>query len=131
MKTAVASLAAVLLIFQTVGRAAPSGPSAPPDALKFFKNYFVTGDYVVGGVGVRGLGVNGIASATIDMTAADIPNDVDVLAAFLYWETVDKTKGSVGANGATFRGKDISKLAVALNPAGTAPCWSSGGGTGS
>src|SRR5258705_3793584 len=27
------------------------------DALKYFKNYFVTGDYVVGGVGVRGKGV--------------------------------------------------------------------------
>ena len=28
----------------------------PSDALFFFKNYFVTGDYVVGGVGLRGLG---------------------------------------------------------------------------
>ena len=28
--------------------------SAERDTLKFFKNYFVTGDYVVGGIGLRG-----------------------------------------------------------------------------
>ena len=28
------------------------------DALHYFKNYFVTGDYVVGGVGLRGTGMN-------------------------------------------------------------------------
>ena len=42
---------------------AGSSPRAQtPDALTFFKNYFVTGDYVVGGVGLRGRGVNGIAT---------------------------------------------------------------------
>jgi len=31
-------------------------PSAQTNALSFFKNYFVTGDYVVGGVGLNGNG---------------------------------------------------------------------------
>ena len=40
----------------------------PPDALKFFKNFFVTGDYLVAGVGLEGLGNNatGLASGVIN-----------------------------------------------------------------
>ncbi len=34
-------------------------------SLGFFKNYFLTGDYVAAGVGLRGKGVNGIATGTI------------------------------------------------------------------
>ena len=106
-----------------------------PDALGFFKNYFLTGDYVVGGVGLRDLGVNGIATGSIPI--AGVPADADVLAAFLYWQVV--AKGSTGADagsvGVTFRGYPLS--AAGTEPfgkvlgAGTPPCWSSGGGTGS
>ena len=63
-----------------------------PDALGFFKNYFITGDYAVGGVGLRNLGVNGIATGSIPI--AGVPERVDVLAAFLYWQVV--TKGTSG-----------------------------------
>jgi hypothetical protein len=40
------------------------------DALNFFNNWFVTGDYVVGGVGLRATGVNGWATGTINITGA-------------------------------------------------------------
>src|SRR5207302_9034440 len=65
-----------------------SGQAAAADALIFFKNYFITGDYVVGGVGLRGTGVNGFATGTINMTNAAVPPGAEILGAFLYWETV-------------------------------------------
>ena len=105
------------------------------DALTFFKNFFVTGDYVVGGVGLRGLGVNGIATGSIPLNG--VPANADVLAAFLYWQVVAKSSGGAdaGSVGATFRGHALSAAAdqpfAKVLGAGTPPCWSSGGGTGS
>ncbi len=119
-----------LLLQQSV----PSSAQAP-DALGFFKNYFITGDYVVGGVGLRGQGVNGIATGSIVIQG--VPQGADVLAAFLYWQVVTKgdASGDSGSIGATFRGYPLS--AAGAEPfakvlgSGTPPCWSSGGGTGS
>jgi hypothetical protein len=128
MKRALLVAIAGAALLQTSVRAQPA-----PQALSFFKNYFVTGDYVVGGVNLRGTGVAGIASGTIDLsglTETDIPTGADLVAAFLYWETVETANSGSGAAGATFQGNDISGIAKILNPTGTAPCWSSGGGTG-
>jgi hypothetical protein len=118
--------------------------------LSFFKNYFITGNYVVNGVNLRGTGVNGTAKGFIDFTTpdqAEVPNGADVVGAFLYWETVQTPNSGFGPI-ATFRGMvnpsgdpnaessydhaayDITNIAKVLNPTGTAPCWSSGGGTG-
>ena len=44
-----------------------SGQAVQAQALNFYKNYFVTGDYEVGGVGLKGTGVNGMATGTIDI----------------------------------------------------------------
>ena len=106
----------------------------PPDGpLTFFKNYFVTGDYAVAGVGLRGTGVNGVATGVIQFQSPSggrvVPLNADIMAAFLYWETVE-TPNSGGGVGAKFRGNNIDSIAYVVNPAGTAPCWSSGGGTG-
>src|ERR1700756_4554595 len=49
------ALSAAVFCLAFVSLFAQSGRAQ--DALKFFKNYFVTGDYVVGGVGIRGTGV--------------------------------------------------------------------------
>jgi len=111
------------------------------DALSFFKNYFVTGDYVVGGVGLRGLGVyspslgGNYATGIINIGGAG-PNGskpvpvingapADVVAAFLYWQT-DEPVGltATGAKG-FFDGKEISGALignnqnVACDPSGT------------
>jgi hypothetical protein len=112
-------LAAVLLSF-----ARPA--AAQPGNLNFFKNYFITGDYKVHGLGLKSTGVNGFATGTINFSG--VPDGADVLAAFLYWETIVQ-QGQTGTAGATFRGQDIS-AAKELNPTGSAPCWSAGGGTG-
>lgn len=93
--------------------------------LGYFKNYFVTGDYAVAGVGLRGTGVGGFANGTINMTS--VPAGADVIAAFLYWQTVETTPRPSAFNG-FFRGR-----AVVGKPIGdpmNAACWSSGGTTG-
>ena len=77
------------------------------DPLKFFKNYFVTGDYAVAGVGLVGQGVNGLASGSIEMQG--VPEGVDVAAAFLYWQVIatDAAGGDAGNLPVTFHGKPL------------------------
>jgi len=123
-------------------------PASANDALGFFKNYFVTGDYVVGGVGIRGTGVldtktQGItqssdsfyATGTIHMNgvpgyvANGVPQQADIVAAYLYWETIATSTAdpTVLAQG-TFRGLKIVGTQIAA--AGTLACSGSGGGNG-
>jgi hypothetical protein len=98
-----------------------------PDALSLFKNYFVTGDYVVAGVGLRGRGdATGFAKGNI--TVSGVPDGADIVAAFLYWEAVEKKNGVSAAKG-FFRGYEVTGKALGNDHA--APCWSSGGATGS
>ena len=77
------------------------------DALNFFNNWFVTGDYVVAGVGLRGLGAKngGLATGTINVTG--VPSNGQPIAAFLYWSTVESSTTPSGANG-SFNGKAIT-----------------------
>ena len=132
-----ALLTAVLLLSfgLQAGRAA--------DALKPFKNYFVTGDYVVGGVGLRGQGVSQVipggagsyATGVIHMSgvpgyvANGIPQHADIVAAYLYWETIAGSSVNQATLAvAAFRGLKVVGTQIA--PAGTMACWSSGGGSG-
>lgn len=125
---------------------------AKADALNFFKNYFVTGDYVVGGVALRGQGVANpsvaavtgtvvpsYATGTISMsgpygtvpgyTANGIPQHADIVAAYLYWETIAGTSVDPAALAVgTFRGYKI--VGTQLAPAGVLACSGSGGGSG-
>ena len=95
------------------------------DSLQFFKNYFVTGDYAVAGVGLRGTGNGGLATGTIAMNT--VPDGADVIAAFLYWQSVETTAAPSSTKG-FFRGNAI--VGLALGSATNAACWSSGGTTG-
>src|SRR6476661_2131244 len=79
-----------------LGTLAPANAAEP---LGLFKNYFLTGDYVVGGIGLQGKGQSGVATGTIPI--AGVPAQADILGAFLYWATVEHTTGS-GAVGAKF-----------------------------
>ena len=100
-------------------------------SLGYFKNYFVTGDYVAAGVGLQRTGVNGFATGYITIDPSQIPAGAEVLAAYLYWQTISTsgTPDPSALRGAKFKGNDISQSAVQLGN-GTAPCWSNGGGTG-
>src|SRR5579862_4706041 len=74
-------------------------PSVRADDLHYFKNYFVTGDYAVEGVGLYGKCVNGWSTGNITMTAQnDVPAGADIVAAFLYWETVESTPAPSSTN---------------------------------
>jgi len=74
------------------------------DALTFFNNWFVTGDYAVGGVGLRGTGKNGMATGKIVMPA--LPPQSDPIAAFLFWSTSEPTTNPA-AKGGSFNGHHI------------------------
>ncbi|MEA3140644.1 MAG: hypothetical protein QOK23_2813 [Gammaproteobacteria bacterium] len=98
-------------------------------ALSFFKNYFVTGDYVAAGVGLRGKGVNGIATGTITIDPSQVPAGAEIVAAYLYWETLGPNSGPVSSTlaGARFQKNDISRSAVLVNSGGSPGCAASGG----
>ena len=111
--------------------------------LTFSNNYFVTGDYVVAGVGLRGLGVNGYATKQFTMPDANsvpstgVPPGADIVAAFLYWETVESSQTAFAGQNGFFRpvfgggpatGYPITGVVLG-NP--NAPVsWSSGGCSG-
>ena len=119
--------------------------ATPP--LNFSNNYFVTGDYVVAGVGLRGLGVNGYATRQFSMPDANsvgsgglgtgVPAGADIVAAFLYWETVESSQTAFAGQNGFFRpvlpggpatGYPITGVLLG-NP--NAPVsWSSGGCSG-
>jgi hypothetical protein len=102
------------------------------------QNYFVTGDYVVGGWVIQGAS-NGSDLATGTITIPDpkqpnstsVPVGADIVAAFLYWETVESTSqlpphpGQTG----TFNGFAITGKILGNQNAPTS--WSNGGCGGS
>jgi hypothetical protein len=74
---------------------------AQTNPLNFGNNYFVTGDYVVAGVGLSGLPQSGgFATGYIHMpdgnTVPDtgVPAGAQVVAAFLYWQTVESSQNT-------------------------------------
>ena len=139
---AAALLAAGMLLGLGFASTALAQTSSAP--LTYSNNYFVTGDYVVGGVGLRGLGVNGYATGTIHIpdttygnsiykgmnysAGASVPAGADIVAAFLYWQTVESSQTSFAGQTGFFRGYPITGVSLG-NP--NAPVsWSSGGCSG-
>ena len=79
--------------------------AAAQDALPFAKSYTLAGDYAVGGVDLAPVaGGSGFLTGTIRMSG--IPENADILAAFLYWETISTAKSQV--DGARFRGAPLT-----------------------
>ena len=118
--------------------------SAQNNQLNFGENYFVSGDYVVAGVGLRGLGgKNGYATQQLTMPdknsvpSTGVPAGADIVAAILYWQTVESTQTTfVGQNGffrPLFKGGPATGYAitgVALGNPNAPTSWSSGGCSG-
>src|SRR5262245_24124839 len=120
-------VAAILLVVATQ----TGHTQAVNDGLHFFKNYFVTGGSVTGTVDFGSQsGGNGFATAVIPISG--VPQDADIVGAFLYWETIAAGNQSSTVTGARFHGFDISSVTrqIGFRPlsANFAPCWSSGGG---
>jgi hypothetical protein len=101
----------------TVGTDASGQAAAGANSLNFKNNWFLTGDYVVGGVGLRGTGVGGTATGTINI--AGVPANADIIAAYLYWETLGN-----GANG-TFNthGTPVNNIVGTALGTTVSPCW--------
>ena len=100
--------------------------SAEPPVLNHFKNFFLTGDYVVGGTSLWRKGVGGRAAQTIEVSG--VPDNADIVAAFLYVQTAEVSRWS-GIDHARFNGVDLgagtASVAKALNwESATPPCWS-------
>src|SRR5262245_35892418 len=91
----------LLLVLAQPGTAA--GPD-PDNKLNLFQRYFGNNLFIKSnGMGVRGTGMLNsdpnlpnlkLATATIDLTQPgpnNVPANADILAAFVYWETFEKT----------------------------------------
>jgi hypothetical protein len=123
----------------TIGSALTGSAQTPP--LKIFKNYFVTGDYVVAGW-VENSSANGLASGTISVPdcrqaqymgiaclPSPIPVGADIVSAYLYWGTVEGSQSSFAGQQAFFNGYKI--VGDVLGNPNAPTSWSSGGCTGS
>jgi hypothetical protein len=136
VKTSSAVLAvAFLAVLAPMGRGA--------DALNYYKNYFVTGDYTVAGVGLRATGVGGFATGTITMNGVPCTSGVgaiafepcsaagavasDIVAAYLYWQTEEQSPTPLASHG-YFDGHAI--IGTVLGNPNNPACWSSGGTVG-
>ena len=83
--------AVALALFLVFVFAKTASAQSGTDQLTIFKNYFVTGDYVIGGVGLRGTGntTTNLATGTIRIpdqvqpNATGVPAGADIVAAFL------------------------------------------------
>src|SRR5690349_19057417 len=105
-----------------------------PD-FKIFKNYFVTGDYVVAGWNEGAPDFSGYAPGKISIpdtkqpVLQSVPKGADIVAAYLYWATVEGNQSIQQGQKAFFNGYAITG-SVLGNP--NAPVsWSSGGCSGS
>src|SRR5207344_1875178 len=112
------ALGSALLITQPVVQ------TEATDALPYAKGFLITGDYAVGGVDLLpASGGGGFLTGTIPMSG--VPATADVLAAYLYWETISNHIAQV--DHPKFRGSPITVAkasTMTLNP--SAPCWSGG-----
>jgi hypothetical protein len=138
----IAALAIVFLL--VIGSTKPGIAQNPPPPLTIFKNYFVTGDYVVGGW-VEQSSSGGFATGTISIPDCKqaqainqpctmpptpvIPAGADIVAAYLYWGTVEGSQSSFAGQTAFFNGYKI--VGTILGNPNAPTSWSSGGCTGS
>ncbi|HET7207603.1 MAG TPA: hypothetical protein VFI95_13585 [Terriglobales bacterium] len=107
--------------------------------LSIFKNYFVTGDYVVAGWVEGAPDGSGFAPGTISIpdtkqpsqngVPTTVPKGADIVAAYLYWATVEGSQSTFAGQQAFFNSYAVSGTVLG-NP--KAPVsWSSGGCSGS
>ncbi len=99
-----ASLALLLVVLFAQTR----GLAAPGDVLPYSKGFLVTGNYVVGGVDLveqAGAIQNGFQTGTIQISG--VPAGAEILAAYLFWETITIASDESQANGVKFRGQDV------------------------
>ncbi|MBZ5558861.1 MAG: hypothetical protein LAO77_16440 [Acidobacteriia bacterium] len=119
-QAALLALGIAVLFAQSGGQA----QSQPPNALPFSKSFLVTGNYVVGGADFDNGSRSGFVTGTIAMRG--VPANADILAAFLYWETLTNSPNLKDqTDGVKFRGQPVTAVkASSLSPTpATAACF--------
>ena len=104
VKTHVGFAILVLLLFaQTTGQAEPG------DALQYTKGFIVTGNYVVGGADPDDA-VDPIVDgfSTREIPISGVPADADIVAAYLFWETLTLQSDPSTVHGVKFRGTELN-----------------------
>src|SRR5262245_24170670 len=104
------------------------------DALPYTSSFLITGNYVVGGVDLthnqNPAGPDGLVTGTINISG--VPANADILAAYMYWETIHPTGLANPEAGVLFDGQAVNNPNVQLlkrtpQVLGTgASCYSSG-----
>jgi len=137
--------AAILLVTAFSRTSFAQTTQVPPT---IFKNYFVTGDYVVSGWEERS-SANGFATGTISVPdckqaraitgqllgcpqtpqTLPIPTGADIVAAYFYWATVEGNQTLFVGQQAVFNGYKV--VGSVLGNPNAPTSWSSGGCTGS
>src|SRR5690349_10666624 len=98
-------LIAALLIFTVINQRSGRAASVVTEALPYSLSYTVTGDYAIGSVDLLPAPhAGGFQVGTIRMSG--VPKNAEILAAFLYWETLAET--TAGLEGVLFRGTPVS-----------------------
>src|SRR6516165_1801916 len=123
-----ATLVLILLVFCSSQPGSAQTPTPLPLGLN--NNYMVTGDYVVGGWNktTGSIQIPDPGAYATNVPPQQVPPGADIVAAFLYWQTVENSGTYQGQNG-FFRGYPITGTILG-NP--NAPVsWSSGGCAGS
>ena len=111
------------------------GQAAPGDALPFARGFSGPINYVVGSVNLteqqNPIDQFGFSTGTISITG--VPLNADIVAAYLYWETITLDADPAQAAGVKFRDQEITlndvmavKKSSQLLSGSLASCWSSG-----
>src|SRR5215469_6455756 len=115
--------------------------ATPANPLCIFQNYFVTGDYVVAGWVKGAPDGSGFAPGTISIpdnlqpaqngVPAIVPRGADIVAAYLYWATVEGNQSSMAGLHAYFNGYAITAdHGTPLGNPNAPTSWSAGGCSG-
>ncbi len=129
-KVTAAGLFVLTLVFL---RTQAGGQASPVDPLQYAGGFPVTGDYAVGSVDLtnsQNPSSGGFSTGTINISG--VPPNADILAAYLYWETINLTTVSNPETGVQFNGQNVVDSEVGLvkkthDDLGTgATCFSSG-----
>ncbi len=137
---AVIAIAVCGIAPQPANAGSQSGPATPgTNPLTIFQNYFVTGDYVVAGWVQGTADGSGFAPGTISIpdaqqpgqagVQANVPRGADIVAAYLYWATVEKSQSALAGQTGFFNG--YSMTGTILGNLNAPVSWSSGGCAGS
>ena len=105
------------VVLAQIGGHAQATP--PVISLPFANDYLVTGNYFVGTVDLPSTG-GGSATGTISINDAKLDNR-EVLAAYLYWETIVSNPSQL--TGVTFRGQPIDLSNVEVVKAAAQKGW--------